>query len=301
VRAGCGAEPRVPAFFVDAGNTGLYDQRLRVISLASGKVTATEHAPAGTADITFLAEQAQTGNFVAAFEKPGVSHGLLLYRFRVTGTGQITPLIRIGRIMTGQQPADIAVLGLSPDGSRLAVSLTASARPRIILLSLKTGARRSWTGRLPGHRAGTQVLAGVWSPHGLAFESLTCRPDLNPRTCSWAVRRLVTAGGGLQAGPVLARRPATENILLPPLAFSPDGGSVVEVRGGTRPSLVRTSLATGRAMVLHTWRAPGSYQVGANEGNFLFVGQQVRHGNRWRIVGWVDPAGFHSLRYPVRP
>jgi hypothetical protein len=59
-------------------------------------VTATERAPAGTGDITFLAEQAQTGNFVAAFEPRNGAQ--VLYRFRITGTGKITPLTRIDGI-----------------------------------------------------------------------------------------------------------------------------------------------------------------------------------------------------------
>lgn len=297
-----GSLPRVPAFFVDAGSTGLYDGRLRVVSLRTGKVTATERAPGGTADITFLAEQAQTGNFVAAFIGPGAAHGLVLYRFRVTGTGQITPLTRIGRILTGQQPEDVAALALSPDGWRLAVSLTAGARPEIILLSLKTGARQVWTGSRPGHGAATQVLLASWARDSLVFAARTCRPYPHLSDCSWVVRRLVSADGRLQAGPALLRQPGTDTQILP-LAVSPDGASVVEVRGGTAPystpSLVRISLATGRSVVLHRWRASGSYQVGADEGNFLFVGQQIRHGNNWRITGWVDAAGFHSLRYLV--
>lgn len=298
-----GSEPRVPAFFVDAGSTGRYDGRLRVVSLATGKATATERAPGGTADITFLAEQAQTGNFVAGFIGPGAARGLALYRFRVTGTGQITPLIRIGRILTGQQPEDVAALGLSPDGSRLALSLTAGARPRIILLSLRTGARQAWTGSQPGHGAQTQVLLGVWNRSGLVVAARTCRPYPHLDECWWAVRRLVTAAGGLHAGPVLLRQPGTGTQILP-LAISPDGASVVEVRGATAPysgpSLVRVSLATGRATVLHRWKAPGQHQVGASEGNFLFVGQQLRRGNDWRIAGWVADGGFHALRYPAR-
>lgn len=298
-----GSEPRVPAFFVDAGSTGLYDGHLRVVSLATGKVTATEPAPPGTADITFLAEQAQTGSFVAAFIGPGPARGLALYRFRVTGTGQITPLVRIGRILTGQQPEDVAALALSPDGSRLALSLTAGARPRIILLSLRTGARQVWTGGQPGHGAGTQVLLGAWNRSGLVFAARTCQPYPHLNDCSWAVRRLVTVHGGLRAGPALLRQPGTGTQILP-LAISPDGASVVEVRSATAPyslpTLVRVSLATGRSTVLHRWQAPGSYQVGPSEGNFLFVGRQVRRGNDWRIVGWVADGGFHALRYPAR-
>jgi len=299
-----GSEPRVPAFFVDAGSTGLYDGRLRVISLATGKVTATERAPGGAArDITFLAEQAQTGNFVAGFIGPGSARGLSLYRFRVTATGQITPLIRIGRILTGQQPTGVAALALSPDGSHLALALTAGTRPRIILLSLRTGARQAWTGSQPGHGAQTQVLLGVWNRSGPVFAARTCQPYPHPNDCSWAVRRLVTVHGGLRAGPVLLRQPGTGTQILP-LAISPDGASVVEVRSATAPysrqSLVRVSLATGRSTVLHRWPAPGQHQVGASEGNFLFVGQQVRRGNDWRIVGWVADGGFHALRYPAR-
>lgn len=174
---------------MDAGSTGLYDQKLRVVSLATGEVTATEHATAGTNDLTFLAEQAQTGNFVAAFNSNHFG-GQVLYRFSITGTGKITPLTRSNGITVKQQAGNLTVLALSPDGSRLALSWTSNtlpARPgvalgnEIIVLNLNTGGRQVWKDNLTDGAYYPQVTSAVWTPDGraLVFASSMCK--LNSR------------------------------------------------------------------------------------------------------------------------
>lgn len=303
-----GSEPRVPAFFVDAGSTGLYDQKLRVVSLTTGAVTATEHAPAGTSEITFLGEQPQTGNFVAAFTGKDAGR-VLLYRFAVTGTGQMTPLTRINGIMLRQQGATLTPLALSPDGSRLALSWTAGSSPapngtvdaKIILLDLGNGTRQVWNDTLTDRRHFPQITTAAWTPKGqaLVFASHICDVD-GASPCFWQFRQLTTTGK-LHAGPVLLHQNGMSSEIQAP-AISSDGGSVVEVRPAAShddgASLVRVSLANGRQTVLSRLPAPGRYQAGANEGNFLFVGQQLHPGNNWRLFGWVNDAGFHSLHLP---
>jgi hypothetical protein len=305
-----GSEPNVPAFFVDAGSTGLYDQKLRVVSLATGAVTATERAPAGTADITFLAEQAQTGNWVAAFINQG--SGLMFYRFSITGTGKITPLTRINGVRLKQQPGNVTVLALSPDGSRLALSWTPDNIPdgaafvnKVIVLNLRTGARQVWKDSLSDGAYHPLITSAVWKPSGraLVFASRMCKLNNATGPCFWEFRSLRTppAGGRLKAGPVLLRQNGMGGVNQAP-AISSDGSSVVEVRNPTSPgpyvTVVRIGLATGKQVVLHRFRAPGQYSVGANEGNFLIVGQLIRHGNNAVLRGWIDGRGFHSLRYP---
>jgi hypothetical protein len=305
-----GSEPNVPAFFVDADSTGLYDQKLRVVSLATGAVTATERAPAGTADITFLAEQAQTGNWVAAFTNQ--TSGLVFYRFSITGTGKITPLTRINGIRLKQQPGNLTVLALSPDGSRLALSWTPDDIPdgaafvnKIIVLNLRTGARQVWKDSLADGAYHPLITSAVWTPGGraLVFASHMCKLNNGTGPCFWEFRSLRTspAGGGLQAGPVLLRRNGMGGVNQAP-AISPDGSSVVEVRNGISlgryVTVVRIGLATGKQVVLHRFRAHGQYQVGANEGNFLIIGQVIHHGNNAVLRGWIDGRGFHSLHYP---
>ena len=300
-----GSEPFVPAFFVDAGSLTLNPgHQIRVISLATGKVTSAEHYPPGAEEVTFVAEQPKTGNFVAAFISKQAG-GLQLYRFRITGTGSITPLTRMEGILLKLQPANITVLGLSPDGSRLALSLIANTIPtpghaadsKIILLNLASGARQVWNDRLTDRNHFPQIRSAAWARDGqsLTFASQICRMDLS--SCFWEFRKLVTVGSGLRAGPVLLRQSGMNSSVQGP-GISPDGRSVLEVRNGTGPgagtSLVRISLATGAQTVLHRWDAPGSFQIGPNEGNFLVVGQHV-HGDDWRLAGWVSDGGFHSL------
>jgi hypothetical protein len=301
-----GSEPRVPAFFVDAGSTGLYDQKLRVISLATGAVTSTGHAPAGTQDITFLAEQPQTGNYVAGFISNHAG-GVELYRFRITGTGQITPLTRIEGILLNEQPENLTPLALSPDGSRLAVSWIANTIPaprgavesKIILLNLSNGTQQVWNDRLAAAGHYPRITSAAWTPDGqaLVFASHVCSVSTGANPCFWEFRKLATADGQLQAGPVLLRQNGMNSETQAP-AVSPDGSSVAEVRTGpgAGASLVRISLATGSQTIL--FRAPGTYQVGANEGNFLVVGQQAHPGSNWRLAGWVDGTGFHPVPSP---
>jgi WD40 repeat protein len=302
-----GSEPRVPAFFVDAGSLRASDGKLRVISLATGAVTSTERAPAGTADINFLAEQPQTGNYVAAFISSHAG-GLQLYRFRITGAGQITPLTRITGILLRRQPENLTGLALSPDGSRLAVSEIANTIPppagtvsgKVVVLNLDNGARQVWNDRLTSKDQWPQITSAAWTPDGkaLVFASHICSVRPGERPCFWEFRRLVTAGGALRAGPVLLHQDGMNSQIQAPVV-SPDGSSVIEVRGGTGPGanvrLVRISLATGSQSVLARLPAPGPYQAGANEGNFLFVGRQRHPAGDWRLIGWVNDDGFHPL------
>jgi Tol biopolymer transport system component len=264
----------VPAFFVDAGSTGIYDQRLRVVSLATGTVTATENAPAGTGDITFLAEQRHTGNYVAAFtgSSQPASPELILYRFSITGTGKITPLTRINGIGLKQQPGNLTVLALSPDGSRLALSWTPDNVPdgvavisKIIVLNLRTGARQEWKDNLANGAHHPLITSAVWTSSGgaLVFASRVCKLNTAAGPCFWEFRSLQTppAGGELHAGPVLLRLNGRGGENQAP-AISPDGGSVVEVRNGVptgrSATVVRIGLATGSRLVRHrATRSPG--------------------------------------------
>lgn len=309
-----GAQPHVPAFFVDAGNFRLYDGNLRVISLATGAVTSTEHAPAGTTDVSFLAEQPQTGNFIAAFIRSGGTRGLQLYRFRITGTGQITPLTLIKGVLLRQQPENVLPLALSPDGSRLAVAETANTIPtpngtapsKVIVLNLNDGSRQVWKDRLTDRHHWPQITSAAWTPDGkaLVFASHICSLNPGASPCSWEFRKLTKASGELQAGPVLLHQDGMSSEIQAP-GIAPDGGSVIEIRSGNAPGadamLVRISLAAGSQMVLHRLPAPGPYQVGPNVGNFLFIGQRNHPGSSWRLAGWVDDAGFHPLHLPPAP
>ncbi len=297
-----GSLPRVPAFFVDAGSTGLSDQTLRVISLATGKVTSTEHMPPGADDISLLAEQPQTGNYVAGFISS--KRGLALYRFRITGTGQITTLIPEGRILPEDQPENITPLALSPDGAHLAVSLSANDIPapagkfdtKIILVNLGNGTQQVWNDGLTDRAHVPEITSAAWTPDGqaLVFATRTCRlPQLN--ACTWEFRKLAAASGRLRAGPVLLHQPGTNSQTRQP-EVSPDGGSVIEVHPGpgAGSSLVRINLAAGRQTVL--FRSSGTLQAGPNVGNFEFIGQQVSR-NKWRIAGWADADGFHPVPF----
>jgi hypothetical protein len=239
---------------------------------------------------------------------------LILYRFSITGTGtgKITPLTRINGIGLKQQPGNLTVLALSPDGSRLALSWTPDNVPdgvavisKIIVLNLRTGARQEWKDNLANGAHHPLITSAVWTSSGgaLVFASRVCKLNTAAGPCFWEFRSLQTppAGGELHAGPVLLRLNGRGGENQAP-AISPDGGSVVEVRNGVptgrSATVVRIGLATGQQTVLHQFRAPGLYSVGANEGNFLVVGQQLSQGDNWLLRGWIDDRGFHTLPHP---
>jgi WD40 repeat protein len=312
VRAGAyigGSEPAVPAFFAGPG-PGLNSQQLRVASLATGAVTATEHAPVGTEELEFLAEQAQTGNWVAVYSTRQSRE--LLYRFSITGTGKLTRLTRIKGITLKPQSEDLTVLALSPDGSRLALSQippgeSTVAYNRFIVLNLKTGAQQVWKDRLVDGAYQPSITSAVWTPDGrsLVFASQMCKVSsvtLDTGPCFWQFRNLRTppASGGFQAGPVLLRQSGMGGVNQAP-AIAPGARSVVEVRHGTSPggdfTVVRVDLATGKQVVLHRLGAPGPYQVGLNEGNFILVAQTAHSGSKAVVRGWTDDRGFHPVTY----
>jgi hypothetical protein len=309
-----GPGPAGPEYYVDGSGTGRDARTLKVVSLATGTVTATAHAPLGTADLTFLAEQAQTGKWIAGFISPQSRE--LLYRFSITDTGKVTPLTRINGITLTPQAEDVTVLAVSPDGSRLALSEIppgehTTAYSKIVVLNLKTGAQQAWPDTLTDGSYQPSIVQAAWTPDGRALVLAARMCKLSAATgagpCFWQWRSLRTpsAGGGFQAGPVLLRQDGMDGVTQAP-AISPGGSSVVEARNTSRQNgistLIRIDLATGKQAVLRRLTPPGPYAMAQSEGNVLTVAQITDHGNNGVLRGWLDGGfRFHPVTYPRTP
>lgn len=101
-----------------------------------------------------------------------LAHGTQFYELRITATGQSAGLTRLAiPPLPASEAAD--AIALTPDGARLAVAIqTAGEQTTIKVITLATGAARTWTTRRSGllenlsWDAAGQRLAYFWSGNG---------------------------------------------------------------------------------------------------------------------------------------
>jgi hypothetical protein len=209
--------------------------------------------------------------FVVAYNNQ-VTRQTGLFRFGLTKAGKVTDFAMVpGGALPGMTNPTLAV---SPDGSRVAVAGTPDAGtvsadpvepPSIIVVDLRTGARRVWRGGLarPGWQLSIPSVSWTQDGKTLVLVAQWCRPNLStPQTALCAdetgtavptagpVGQLetlsVTGGGGrLSAGRVIWRGSARYPTILQAVAV-PGGEVVALVAHGTHPYLVRLRLAGGQ-------------------------------------------------------
>ena len=94
-----------------------------VRSTATGEVTATVPVPrAANAGVFDVLASARGGVFFVAAAAPG-TEGQRLYRFRLTSSGQVTGFAPVPGGALGRRYWAADAMAVSPDGSRVAVSL----------------------------------------------------------------------------------------------------------------------------------------------------------------------------------
>lgn len=251
-----------PRYYVEAGlDTGLTTRPV-VRSTATGAVTSrvpvpiVKNAPGYGTDAVASARNGLF--FVAAFVPGG---GERVYRFRLTGAGQVTGFSALpGRVLGGGQ-WNAAALAATPDGSRVAVALTfvgpsgscgstgeqacpAAHSDYIVGISTATGVTTVWRDAprdLGGASFMVQNLSWTGDGRELVFLGRWCRgatsfPEERCGTGFTAgVRSLDPASGGgrLDSGRVLLRQSARFPYLAQAL-ISPDGATITAVvlRGG---------------------------------------------------------------------
>jgi hypothetical protein len=280
---GSGLHPGVatgrPRYYVEADANG----DLPVVrSTASGAVTATVQLPyarynPGARVVTAAAD----GTFFTAVMG---SAGELIYRFRLTAAGRVQGLTRVPGVALASRQWEVGVMAASPDGSRLAVSLTPTPvncsssctgsasfsswqNDQIEVIDTLTGARSVWTGGIAPNfefavlslswtsNASELVYFGQWCRSGNA-NLATCEPGTGTGAGRAEVRTLNPAsrGGSLTSGRLLFElSPKIPDV--PQAMISPDGSSIIaaaitgRVAVGGMPSKLtveRISVATGR-------------------------------------------------------
>lgn len=148
---------------------------------------------------------------------------LYLLRFDpVTATAQLTPL------PIPEESASVSGLALSPDGSRLAVALNPPGNLKITVISVTTGAGRTWAGRSSADpQPGPHYLSWTADGRTLAYDWTVLDEPGHPYASDITVSLLDTTapGGSLSADSVAV--PGTYSALDSQELISPDGKLII--------------------------------------------------------------------------
>jgi hypothetical protein len=174
-----------PHYYVETDSDGQVVAR----STATGSVTAVVGVPRSSGQ---LVTEAGDGTYFVATGPPGNVRwpGPELYKFRLTGAGQVTGLSKIpgGPIGTGQYSGASAIAA-APDGTQVAVAIDPSmavcsgvpcasaeagkGADYIAVVNAATGARSLWQGGMP---SSLSIPSLSWTANGreLVFLGQTC-------------------------------------------------------------------------------------------------------------------------------
>jgi hypothetical protein len=185
---------KVPPYYTDLADPSdiMGGQRAEIRASMTGRVLATIRPPRPFGVFTWVSAAADDHTFILAAQRywpiaPGTRGARAERRDSLTPTrffqltytpgtrtAQLTGLARLGKVNQSQQLAGVA---LSPDGTRVALDL----RQSIQVISLATGAKRTWTwtagGWIGNFKPYGQVLS--WSADGkqIAFQQWGGRFD----------------------------------------------------------------------------------------------------------------------------
>jgi len=262
---------KVPPYFVTLPPQALiYARTATVRSTVTGRVLATFRPPPPYQVFTWVSGTADNRTFVLAAQRWWhIGHGqagmpaqnrdnttpTVFFRLTFdphTGTTQLKKLSVVGNVST----ADLGGMGVSPDGTRLALDF----RKSIQIITLATGATRTWTWPGGGWIGNWKPMGQIfsWSADGrfLAFQQWGGRNNETMR-----VRILDTSAPGtsLTAAKVIVGFPyragtlATLNTLL-----TPDGTRIVAATSFYPPhhggpggyvQITKYSASTGKPLV----------------------------------------------------
>jgi len=260
---------------------------------------------------------------------------LWVYRFQLTASGGATAPVAVnGGLITGQNSFDnVGGFVVSPDGSRLAVAVSATGAPtsagtvagQILVINLQTGAHARWHGGLdePGLVFGIQSLSWTGDSKSLVYLGQWCAPKYisygiyggfgcstlggaqsTPQAEGSTVVRELTvtaAGGALSSGPVLLRPADSAGAL--PVLVTPDGKSLITIANspGDGYQVVRISITTGKVTNV-LGPVPGSgpsaflgtdYLAADSTGDYVLVWQAGSSAQPTH--GWVHGGTYHQL------
>jgi hypothetical protein len=309
-----GAPPR---YYVEAD---IASDKTVVRSTATGAVTATVPVPYVFNDGSPAIAAASNGTFfVAAFVR-GTSDERI-YRFRLTGAGQVTGFSQVpgGVLGAGQQ---VDAMAASPDGSQLAVGINPDNRnypwqpsDEIAVIHAATGVKTVWRGGMNGLGRSFEVASLSWTGdgHELVFLGQLCVVTmLSSEICSDGRRTAVvrtldpsSGGGTLDSGQLLLAQSRRFPYIAQAL-ISPDGSTItaavltgpVKTSGQISDqtpevvSVVQISLATGRQLRVLCRRDMGRTATMPTIPDFLALAADGT-GQHWMLKAGVS-AGFNG-------
>jgi hypothetical protein len=301
-------------------------------SVATGAVLDRLRDPRGEQEAAMTAAPDGRTFYVAYGPLKGSTHPqqLTIYSVTVPSAGKVsTPVPVKGGVVTYTNIAAMA-LAVSPDGGRLAVTLTFSAlsgpgvTDEVLVIDLRTGTRQVWQGGLD--RAGYTVALGsvAWAGNGQSLEFLVtscpvnamCPGGLTPQVApgSSQVRSLPlnTSGGSLAASTVLLRAPYSAAAMTADRAGNIDLMRLSDSRSGVFQSLAIDQFSAGGALerVLYRRAYPKSSPMSIGlaslsadpSGSHLILGLIVIDGftgvmtqTDTTTVGWVADGTLHPL------
>lgn len=322
-----GGRAPVPAYYVVEGLQGGAPV---VRSTATGRITATVPVPKeANIGVDDILASAHGGVYFVAAAAPGTS-GERLYRFSLTGSGQVTGFAPVPGGVLGNRNWTPNALAASPGGSRVAVSYYWAgpvcgtgpgesqcphfrAHPGYIaVIDVATGARSVWRG---GTGSAFTVASLSWATGGrqLVYLGQTCAHfQLNTEVCTHGVRTAelraldpAARGGRLDSGPVLLRQSARFPYIVQ-AQISPDGATitVVMLTGKRTPphglidlvppnlSVIQVSRASGQPLRVLYQRHLGSI-TGMNNGPDVLQLSQDSAGQHWMLSGGGLCGGHH--------
>jgi hypothetical protein len=272
----------VPRYFVALTGRAVADQgqRAEVVATATGTVLGSVTAPGPSTVFTDVAAAADDRTFVLA-ERPGLPAGqgssaklfgagpARLYELVLHSSGQPGTLTALP---VPPVSGSISGLALSPDGSKLAMSLIAG-RSEIKVLNLATGAVRTWTLPDPGwvgwDKPDAQSLSWENDNRTLLFEQQTYVGQ--GQNMEVGARLLDTAapGGNLEA--------ASRLVPIPSQVLMGLSAAMLITGDGTKIVAPTTSLISPGSGGLNLSAEPESLRL-SRECGAVIAGFTKRHG-----------------------
>jgi hypothetical protein len=291
--------------------------RVVVRATATGAVVARIANPAGMSPLSVAAAPGDR-TFYAMYgnHDPG---GIRIYRLRLGSSGVRTALTEAARGLVIDAMA-IDASAVSPDGSQLAMAIPAAsafAEPEIIVVSLRAGTYRTWSGGLAQAPMVTGLASLSWTGDGRSLVYLVqwCLtagqgPGFN---CTAGFRgaqvRELNAGSGggrLDSGPVLLSQaparphiPAASNHYLAQALINPAGTEITAVvESTTHVDVAEISVATGQTVRVLARLKPtvfvehlSCYLASDSTGKYLLFGE----GRTGIVYGWIQSGQFRRL------
>ncbi len=266
-----------------AGWHGTDSVEVVIRSSATGAVAARVKNPviAGVPRVLPVSVAAAPGErtFYVLYRNYGQHDTMWIYRFRLTSSGPTAPVPIAGGAIAGQDfLGNVGGFTVSPDGSRLAMAvanttdntINASIARQVLVIDLRTGARRAWQGGLDraGQAFGIETLSWTPDSSSLVFLATWCPPDdisygvYGGFDCSTLgqdsqqpvkvegsseVReiRLAAGSGSLGSGRALTQASAKLTPGMPVVAAADGKNLVTIVPAGDGHEVVTISMATG--------------------------------------------------------